>query len=148
MFLGVAHGHKGFKVYNLEAKTISVSRDVRFYEDVFPYGKVAGQDNEKDNFKTIPNVDFSADDTSFDFTGHPQISPGPSKQCERCDSDPLISQDASDLVSFDSPSVDDNPITDGGRQNSPSKGLDDFEFVFRISKKTFEYICSLVKDDI
>ncbi|KAF7805494.1 protein ALP1-like [Senna tora] len=35
-----------------------------------------------------------------------------------------------------------------GRQNSPSKGLDDFESVFRISRKTFEYICSLVKDDM
>lgn len=35
-----------------------------------------------------------------------------------------------------------------GLQQSPSKGLDDFESVFRISRKTFGYICSLVKDDM
>ncbi|XP_054813187.1 protein ALP1-like isoform X2 [Prosopis cineraria] len=35
-----------------------------------------------------------------------------------------------------------------GLQHSPSKGLDDFEAVFKISRKTFGYICSLVKDDM
>ncbi|XP_042954335.1 protein ALP1-like [Carya illinoinensis] len=31
---------------------------------------------------------------------------------------------------------------------SPSKGLDRFESVFKISRKTFDYICSLVKEDM
>lgn len=31
---------------------------------------------------------------------------------------------------------------------SPSKGLDKFESVFKISRKTFDYICSLVKEDM
>ncbi|KAK8536168.1 hypothetical protein V6N13_009544 [Hibiscus sabdariffa] len=31
---------------------------------------------------------------------------------------------------------------------SPSKGLDKFKSVFRISRKTFSYICSLVKEDM
>ncbi|GAB4860201.1 hypothetical protein Ancab_040427 [Ancistrocladus abbreviatus] len=35
----------------------------------------------------------------------------------------------------------------GGLQ-SPSKGLDKFESVFKISRKTFNYICSLVKEDM
>ena len=35
-----------------------------------------------------------------------------------------------------------------GLQQSPSKCLDNFESVFKISRKTFEYICSLVKDDM
>ncbi|KAF7823571.1 protein ALP1-like [Senna tora] len=35
-----------------------------------------------------------------------------------------------------------------GHQQSPPKELDNFESVFRISRRTFEYICSLVKDDM
>ncbi|KAI4334495.1 hypothetical protein L6164_019178 [Bauhinia variegata] len=35
-----------------------------------------------------------------------------------------------------------------GLQQSPSKGLDCFESVFKISRKTFQYICSLVKEDM
>lgn len=35
-----------------------------------------------------------------------------------------------------------------GNQQSPPKELDNFESVFKISRKTFEYICSLVKDDM
>ncbi|KAJ8434291.1 hypothetical protein Cgig2_009266 [Carnegiea gigantea] len=31
---------------------------------------------------------------------------------------------------------------------SPSKGLDQFESVFKISRKTFSYICSLVREDM
>lgn len=31
---------------------------------------------------------------------------------------------------------------------SPSKGLDQFESVFKISRKTFNYICSLVREDM
>lgn len=35
-----------------------------------------------------------------------------------------------------------------GLQQSPPKCLDNFKYVFKISRKTFEYICSLVKDDM
>ncbi|CAI0474986.1 unnamed protein product [Linum tenue] len=38
-------------------------------------------------------------------------------------------------------------LHEGGHQ-SPSKSLDKFELIFRISRKTFTYICSLVREDL
>ncbi|KAJ7980902.1 Harbinger transposase-derived nuclease [Quillaja saponaria] len=35
-----------------------------------------------------------------------------------------------------------------GLQQSPSESIDTFEAVFKISRKTFDYICSLVKEDM
>ncbi|KAJ7947697.1 Harbinger transposase-derived nuclease [Quillaja saponaria] len=35
-----------------------------------------------------------------------------------------------------------------GLQQSPSMGIDSFEVIFKISRKTFDYICSLVKEDM
>ncbi|KAL2246099.1 UNVERIFIED_CONTAM: Retrovirus-related Pol polyprotein from transposon RE1 [Sesamum indicum] len=37
VFLGYAYRQKGYKVYNLETETILISRDVSFYENVFPF---------------------------------------------------------------------------------------------------------------
>ncbi|KAF1898868.1 hypothetical protein Lal_00018989 [Lupinus albus] len=39
-------------------------------------------------------------------------------------------------------------IMNNGLGQFPSKGLDSFQPVFKISRKTFEYICSLVKEDM
>ncbi|CAL1410601.1 unnamed protein product [Linum trigynum] len=38
-------------------------------------------------------------------------------------------------------------LREGGHQ-SPMKSLDKFELIFKISRKTFTYICSLVKEDL
>ncbi|KAL0293501.1 UNVERIFIED_CONTAM: Copia protein [Sesamum radiatum] len=40
VFLSYAQGHKGYKLYDLNKHTIKISRNVTFYEDIFPY---AGQ---------------------------------------------------------------------------------------------------------
>ena len=37
MFIGYPFGKKGWKLYDLESKEIFVSRDVIFYEDIFPF---------------------------------------------------------------------------------------------------------------
>jgi transposase InsO family protein len=37
IFLGYPHGQKGYKVYNLTTKKILISRDVIFFEHVFPF---------------------------------------------------------------------------------------------------------------
>lgn len=37
MFIGYPQGQKGWNVYNLETKEFSVSRDVIFYENFFPF---------------------------------------------------------------------------------------------------------------
>ena len=37
MFIGYPFGKKGWELYDLESKEIFVSRDVIFYEDIFPF---------------------------------------------------------------------------------------------------------------
>lgn len=37
VFLGHSHGQKAYKLYNLDTKQIMVSRDVMFYEYIFPF---------------------------------------------------------------------------------------------------------------
>ena len=37
VFLGYSHGIKGYMVSNLESNTIYISRDIVFYEHIFPY---------------------------------------------------------------------------------------------------------------
>ena len=37
--MGYPYGQKGWKIYDLETHEIFVSRDIIFYEDVFPFGK-------------------------------------------------------------------------------------------------------------
>ena len=37
MFLGYPYGIKGYKVLDLESNSIFISRDVIFYEHIFPY---------------------------------------------------------------------------------------------------------------
>lgn len=38
VFLGYPFGKKGWKLFDLETKEFFVSRDVKFFEYVFPYG--------------------------------------------------------------------------------------------------------------
>ena len=37
MFLGYPHGIKGYKVFDLQSYSVYVSRDIVFYETIFPY---------------------------------------------------------------------------------------------------------------
>lgn len=37
VFIGYANSQKGYKLYSLETKTVIYSRDVKFYENVFPF---------------------------------------------------------------------------------------------------------------
>ncbi|KAL0361708.1 UNVERIFIED_CONTAM: Retrovirus-related Pol polyprotein from transposon RE1 [Sesamum radiatum] len=39
IFVGYPSGQKGFKLFNIETQTYLVSRDVQFYEHVFPYSQ-------------------------------------------------------------------------------------------------------------
>lgn len=45
VFMGYPLGQKGWKVYNLRIKSFHTSRDVIFYEDVFPFSKNLGNTN-------------------------------------------------------------------------------------------------------
>lgn len=50
VFIGYSPHQKGYKVYNLDTKTISVSRDVIFFEKRFPYH----YQTHTDTSKTLP----------------------------------------------------------------------------------------------
>lgn len=40
VYLGVAANQKGYKMYDLGAKSLFTSRDVSFYEEVFPFSRI------------------------------------------------------------------------------------------------------------
>lgn len=48
VFLGYPTGTKGYKVYGIQGKRITASRDVIFCEDIFPFKKTKVDDNFKD----------------------------------------------------------------------------------------------------
>lgn len=37
MFIGYPYAQKGYRVFDLETKSIFVSRDISFHEDIFPF---------------------------------------------------------------------------------------------------------------
>ena len=43
VFLGYSQGYKGYKLLNLSNKQIFISRDVKFFENIFPFKKPAIQ---------------------------------------------------------------------------------------------------------
>ncbi|KAL2227998.1 UNVERIFIED_CONTAM: Retrovirus-related Pol polyprotein from transposon RE1 [Sesamum indicum] len=61
IFLGYASNQKGYKVYDLKRKSMMISRDVTFYEDVFPYNN-----ESSDPISCSLPIIFS--DTDFDDT--------------------------------------------------------------------------------
>lgn len=83
VFTGYSLGQKGFKIYDLENKTIIVSRDVRFYESTFPF---LSTPDEGPEIQTIVPLDMGSDgcdvdeessDTTFLSTpssSHPSLS--------------------------------------------------------------------------
>jgi len=52
VFIGFKRGTKGYILLNIQSREIFVSRDVVFYEHVFPYQRVEDTSNETDS----PNI--------------------------------------------------------------------------------------------
>lgn len=44
VFIGYVPGQKAFKLYNLDTEQVMVSRDVIFYEDIFPFKDITHQE--------------------------------------------------------------------------------------------------------
>ncbi|KAK3035613.1 hypothetical protein RJ639_033205 [Escallonia herrerae] len=59
IFVGYPNGQKGYRIYDLESKVIYSSRDVQFFESIFPFA------NKKDNI-----ADLQACHTPFGLTDH------------------------------------------------------------------------------
>ena len=52
IFVGYPHGNKGWKLYDLEKHEIIVSRDVVFYEHIYPFS-IDQNDQAKSKFPPI-----------------------------------------------------------------------------------------------
>ncbi|KAL0408239.1 UNVERIFIED_CONTAM: Retrovirus-related Pol polyprotein from transposon RE2 [Sesamum radiatum] len=58
VFLGYAHGCKGYKVYDLASQTTFITRDAVFYENIFPFSTMDCQDLAC----PLPLVNIESDD--------------------------------------------------------------------------------------
>ncbi|KAM0061566.1 putative RNA-directed DNA polymerase [Helianthus debilis subsp. tardiflorus] len=59
VFIGYSHEKKGYKVYSLDSKSVLFSRDVKFYETIFPFKKQSVFDSFDSNpMKTINALNF------------------------------------------------------------------------------------------
>ncbi|XP_019175436.1 PREDICTED: uncharacterized protein LOC109170740 [Ipomoea nil] len=73
IFLGYANGVKGYKVYDLKSKEMSISRDVIFCEDIFPFQQVDDAGNG------TPQIILPTDGTiPIEF---PEIPQGQATEC-------------------------------------------------------------------
>ncbi|XP_019179261.1 PREDICTED: uncharacterized protein LOC109174480 [Ipomoea nil] len=73
IFLGYANGVKGYKVYDLKSKEMSVSRDVIFCEDIFPFQQIDNAENG------TPKIILPTDGTiPIEF---PEIPQGQATEC-------------------------------------------------------------------
>nr|GLL25848.1 uncharacterized protein LOC109150247 [Ipomoea trifida] len=73
IFLGYGNGTKGYKLYDLCSKMVFLSRDVVFYENIFPFQQNASP--ERDFPQMILPADISADLSDDQLGQHHTTSP-------------------------------------------------------------------------
>jgi hypothetical protein len=62
IFIGISDRHSAYKIELMCDKTVKVARDVRFYEDVFPYRQNPSNDLQWLNPMDLPTVQHEADE--------------------------------------------------------------------------------------
>ncbi|KAL6320916.1 hypothetical protein AAG906_010725 [Vitis piasezkii] len=65
VFLGYPFGKKGWKLFDLDTKELFVSRDVKFFEDVFPFGNPGAVNIIPENIVPMVNVEIHSDFADF-----------------------------------------------------------------------------------
>lgn len=66
IFMGYSETQKGYKLYNFDTKTLFVSRDVKFYEHMFPFLK-----HNHDISIIMLNRQFVHDDIAYEISTIP-----------------------------------------------------------------------------
>ena len=76
VFLGYPQGYKGYKLLNLSTKQIFISRDVKFFENIFPFKNQQSNNSGREflDLYVTPNLL-----TSTNSTDTPQHTPQPAK---------------------------------------------------------------------
>lgn len=78
VFVGYPHGHKGYKLHNLDSKQIFIFRHVVFHETIFPFLNGTHENSSTDPYflqnwinSTLHNNNhtMSSSDSSFDHSG-------------------------------------------------------------------------------
>jgi hypothetical protein len=119
VLIGYSNQRKGYKLWNLENKSVDFSRDVRFYESVFPF---------KENNSLISDEVFSefGVDTSNFFNTTVQISPNDSGGLPSDDEFRGVKTKSTmtDSTSsrFQQPGLEIDTVTGGAKEQSNSIG--------------------------
>ena len=69
VLLGYPMGMKAYKLYDIQAKKIIVSRDVIFHEDVFPFHTISGSISMSDPFPDFVLLLSRGDNMGYDAMG-------------------------------------------------------------------------------
>ncbi|RVW61844.1 Retrovirus-related Pol polyprotein from transposon RE2 [Vitis vinifera] len=80
VFLGYLFGKKGWKLFDLDTKELFVSRDVKFFEDVFPFGNPGAVNIIPENI--VPTVNVEIDSDFADFVDDDADLPNPQAQTQ------------------------------------------------------------------
>ncbi|KAL6322939.1 hypothetical protein AAG906_022777 [Vitis piasezkii] len=78
--LGYPFGKKGWKLFDLDTKELFVSRDVKFIEDVFPFGNPGAVNIIPENI--VPTVNVEIDSDFADFVDDDADLPNPQAQTQ------------------------------------------------------------------
>ncbi|RVW73137.1 Retrovirus-related Pol polyprotein from transposon RE2 [Vitis vinifera] len=139
VFLGYPFGKKGWKLFDLDTKELFVSRDVKFFEDVFPFGNPGAVNIIPNNI--VPTVNVEIDSDFADFVDDDADLPNPQAQTQNpnlIQPEPQAHQDLSPgpevvpTVRLDSLGLDNTsngqsaPMGKGMRDKFPSVLLRDF----------------------
>lgn len=78
IFVGYPHGQKGYKVYDLKSRRMYTSRDVKFFENLFPYilpneDKVREKEDDNIAGKELHNVDGHEEVSSVEEVGVEEV---------------------------------------------------------------------------
>ncbi|KAF7823637.1 retroelement pol polyprotein-like [Senna tora] len=92
VFLGYASGYKAYKVYNMVNHKLHISRDVVFFEEIFPF-----QEKDKDLESTIPTTVQSSGDSEHLQVYDEQVDNQQNGQ--NCEETERMRDDASDFHS-------------------------------------------------
>ncbi|RVW84315.1 hypothetical protein CK203_036693 [Vitis vinifera] len=80
VFLGYPFGKKGWKLFDLDTKELFVSRDVKFFEDVFPFGNPGAVNIIPENI--VPTINVEIDSDFADFVDDDADLPNPQAQTQ------------------------------------------------------------------
>ena len=82
VFIGFQRGTKWYILLNIQSREIVVSRDVVFYEHVFPYQRVQDTSNETNSFDINDQILFAEDQSVLSQPSQAILAPCDNTPCD------------------------------------------------------------------